>query len=118
MAFKIEPYTGPPEPIKYVYQRHPLNLYRNGQVRQAMSQEDEDEALACGWTTQTPAPKAPTPEFQAPVSLEERINKLQAEVDALQDTLEEIKSTIAGILEQLQRRGGKQPKAEEAKAVA
>ncbi len=96
MPFKTEPITGPVNPPKYEYQRYPINLHRGEypahQTRQAFNEEEEAQAIEAGWSLQAPTLPDPVAEFVAAVTLEERVNRLQATVDELVDAVSELKT--------------------------
>ena len=95
--FHVDLFGAPIKPT-YAYQRYPLSMHRgvhpNVESRKALSEEDEQEARSNGWTTEPPKLPEPEPEFKAAVSLEERVNDLQAEMEELKDVIAELRAVV------------------------
>lgn len=79
MAVKQSP-LNPTDQVPAAYQRYPITMHRGVhpsiQSRLAHSLEEEEEAAALGWSTQSP--KIPDPvEPEALLTIEERISALE-----------------------------------------
>lgn len=99
--------TGAPIEQPYTYQRYPINMHRgtppDHQTRVAYSAEEEEAAVAAGWSTDPP--KLPEPEIPVVLSTEERVGALEADVSELTAALAEVKEALA----QIQRKRGTVP---------